>query len=578
MDSVRIVFVSQGPSFEASSSPFRLLRNYACLDPRLAERCEFVHHPVLAVARRDRKEHARACIDTARQIIAQSPTIVGLSLYCWNAGFLLAVAAVCKKLRPDLTIVAGGPDTYGESENLLRQHPQLDFVIDGEGEQAFRRFLLAWLDLAPSPGRLALADEAGFQGVPFIAFRDGDQIVRGQRRDYIEDLNEIPSPILGASADELLTRFHRDGKPSVIVETSRGCPVNCAFCQYPKNDGGRMRYFDIDRVLKELAHVRDLGIKSVYFADGILTVRKERAFEVFRFFLEEFTDGNLHTEIKLDMLPDLVAGQCRELFRQGRLHFGVGLQSVNRHTLKTIGRPTSLQRLEGNIRKLGENPNLRWDLIYGLPGDTLHDFLEGIDYIQTVQPGAPMALQPLQVLPGTEFRATAAELGLQYDDVSPHVARQTPQFSPADMLRAHLVSMLIEQMYPVIARLFDAYQIQPGGAFFTEIFTASFFDESGNHALVTNLARFARALSAWAEARAPSPEVAALARDAIEYRVVESLRDMPEHWDTLTGLRTYVPDEARGGHRFRFEHDLQTPGQRAEQPWYVQLGAEAIPA
>ncbi|MEM7153857.1 MAG: radical SAM protein [Myxococcota bacterium] len=577
MDPVRIVFVSQGPSFEASSTPFRLLRNYACLDERVAERCEFIHHPVLAVTHRDRQAHARACIDTARQIIAQSPTIVGLSLYCWNAGFLLAVAAVCKKLRPELTIVAGGPDTYGESESLLSQHSQLDYVIDGEGEQAFRRFLLAWLGLAPSTG-LTLAGEAGFHGVPFIAFRNGDEIVRGKRRDYIENLDEIPSPILGATVQELLTRFHREGRPSVIVETSRGCPVNCAFCQYPKNDGGRMRYFDIDRVLQELAHVRDLGIKSVYFADGILTVRKERAFEIFRFFLEEFTDGNLHTEIKLDMLPDLVADQCRELFRQGRLHFGVGLQSVNRQTLKTIGRPTSLQRLEGNIRKLGENPNLRWDLIYGLPGDTLQDFLEGIDYIQGVQPGAPMALQPLQVLPGTEFRATAKELGLRYDDVSPHVTRQTPQFSPADMLRAHLVSMLIEQMYPVISRLFDTYQVRPGGAFFTEIFTASFFDALDDHALMTNVARFGRALSAWAQARAPDPEAAAVVRDAIEYRVVESLRDQPEHWHTLTSLHAHVADESRPEHRFRFEHDLEVPGRRAAQPWHVQLGAEAIPA
>jgi len=64
------------------------------------------------------------------------------------------------------------------------------------------------------------------------------------------------------------------------METTRGCATQCAFCQYPKM-GRSMRYFGLERVLLELDHIRRLGIETVYFGDGIFTLRVNRAREIF---------------------------------------------------------------------------------------------------------------------------------------------------------------------------------------------------------------------------------------------------------------------------------------------------------
>jgi hypothetical protein len=286
------------------------------------------------------------------------------------------------------------------------------------------------------------APGGGIERIPVLSYRQGGTVYRTDGEFFIDDLDEIPSPILGTPRHELVTRFSGKEGDAVIVETSRGCPVNCAFCQYPKNDGGRMRYFSVDRVLAELSYLRSLGIHTIYFGDGIFTIRKERAERFFQYFLEEFTEATIHVELKLDMLTESLIPYVRPLVEQGRLTVGVGIQSVNMATLDRIGRPTKLHLLARSIEAIGSARTMRWDLIYGLPGDGLPDLIDGLELAYEKAPGARVCMQPLQVLPGTDMWRHTHQYGLIHERANPYHLLCSDTYSFEDVRRAEMMSEL----------------------------------------------------------------------------------------------------------------------------------------
>ena len=97
-------------------------------------------------------------------------------------------------------------------------------------------------------------------GVPGITYRDGDRVVRNPDRDRIADLNTLPSPFLTGLFDVYA------GVPELFVtlETNRGCPYSCTFCDWGSATASRVRQFDIERVFARARMVldgrRDVGI------------------------------------------------------------------------------------------------------------------------------------------------------------------------------------------------------------------------------------------------------------------------------------------------------------------------------
>jgi radical SAM superfamily enzyme YgiQ (UPF0313 family) len=506
---MRIAFVSQGPLLEASSLPFRCVRAFVQNDSAIHERCDIVHRSLPAFPiDDDRQTHARRCCQVAEALIEENTDVLAISLYCWNRPTLLTIADLCKRLNSEILVVAGGPDTFGAGQDLLQRYPSVDIVLERDGELPFYRLLQLLLegrtgDNPEVDGRaLHLSEEprtGGLEAVPFAAYRNGGAPAFSRSRQHLERLDDLPSPILGLTRDELATRMISDGLEAAIVEGSRGCPINCAYCQYSKSDQGRVRFFGLDRVIAELAHIRDTGIRHVYFSDGIFTVRPRRAHRILEYFLDEFDEGSAHVEIKLDALPETLIDVCRELFQQGRLHFGVGIQTVNHKTLHLMGRPTDFDRIERNLESIGARESwIRWDLIYGLPGDGFDDMLAGIDYVHSVMPGAEIDLQPLLVLPGTRYRERADELGLLYDEDNRHQVIRTAELSARDVQRADLVEQVVGFFEPMTRLCYRAGQLGLAPpASHKQIFDDGYFElvEASDAQLLTACSAYARRIS-----------------------------------------------------------------------------------
>ena len=127
--------------------------------------------------------------------------IYGFSAYIWNISELLKYASSLKQLRPDSTVVFGGPEVSFESDSFFEKHPYVDRLIRGEGENA-------WIDL--------------------INGKVGGKIIEGRSYDGF------------LTQKSLYRALEPDGKIA-YYESSRGCPYKCAFCLSSLTDGVRAK-------------------------------------------------------------------------------------------------------------------------------------------------------------------------------------------------------------------------------------------------------------------------------------------------------------------------------------------------
>ena len=212
----------------------------------------------------------RASIDPAPMLAELEatgrPAVVLCSDYMWSLEHNLGVSATVKALSPRSIVVHGGPHapSYpGDAERFLLEHPEVDVLARGEGELTIAELLAALgTDADPDDLHDRLAEVAG------ITYRrrtdDGIQVVRTADRPLATEMDRFPSPYLtGEFADVDPARWR-----SATVETNRGCPYGCTFCDWGQATMSRIRQFSIDRVFAELEWIAARGISEVFLADS----------------------------------------------------------------------------------------------------------------------------------------------------------------------------------------------------------------------------------------------------------------------------------------------------------------------
>jgi radical SAM superfamily enzyme YgiQ (UPF0313 family) len=186
------------------------------------------------------------------------PGVLLLSSYLWSIDGNLELAAQVKERSPRTVVVMGGPSApkyEQDAEDFLTRHPQIDVIVRGEGEVTVSELLSA---LDGDLGRLAALSE-----VDGLTVRLEDRIVRTPDRERLADLNSVPSPYLTGLFDHLPAQ-----RGIWAVETNRGCPYGCTFCDWGSATKSRIRKFDMDRVTAELDWLSRHGVQAIFLADA----------------------------------------------------------------------------------------------------------------------------------------------------------------------------------------------------------------------------------------------------------------------------------------------------------------------
>ena len=376
------------------------------------------------------QEDAATCAD---RILQLEPRWVGFSMYLWNRGLILEIARLLKARRPDLVVFAGGAEATADRAGV-EADPAMDFVLPGEGEAL----------VVAAVGQL-------LEGVPARDLRLGPCPV--------VDLTTQPSPFLDGTLDP--ARYSGQ-----LWELSRGCPFQCDFCFESRGNPG-IRRVPMARVEAELRLFEACRVSQVFVLDPTFNYNRKQAKEVLRLIQRLAPEIHFFFEIRSEFLDRELA----QLFAAVKCTLQIGLQSAHAEVLRNIGRNLDPADFRGKILLLHQaGASYGFDLIYGLPGDTLEGFQASLDFAMELMPNH-LDIFRLSVLPGTRLRATAPGFGLRFQPDNPYLVQGAPGFEGPDLDRAERLARACDLFYnqgravPWFALLLSALPMTPAECF-----------------------------------------------------------------------------------------------------------------
>ncbi|GFO54150.1 B12-binding domain-containing radical SAM protein [Geomonas sp. Red276] len=354
----------------------------------------------------------------AREILSADPDLVAFSVYVWCREETVEVARALKRLKPGLTVCAGGPEVTANPSPLTALAP-FDFLVMGEGEGPFReavRRLASGGSLRDIPGLLLPGGMSALPSPPF-------------------DLEAIPSPYLEGLLDPAATG-------GVLWQLSRGCDFACAFC-FDHKGGGGVRRFPMERIREELKLFARLKVPQVFVLDSTFNKIPQRAKEILRLIRKTAPGVHFHFEVRSEFIDEEMA----ELFASITCSLQIGLQSAHPAVMRAVGRGFDPDDFRDRVMLLNETGAIfGFDLIYGLPGDSLPLFCQSLDFALALYPNH-LDIFPLAVLPGTRLHRKADQFRLAHLPDPPYTVTSTPEFTAADLTEASLLATACDVFY-----------------------------------------------------------------------------------------------------------------------------------
>ena len=371
-------------------------------------------------------------------ILANQADILSVSCYIWNIEKTLLIVDGIRKRDNAIKIILGGPE-FSDNSGVVVEHSSVDIIVVGEGETTFKDIL----DLYNDENRTTeLADIKG------IIYKDesGQSTFTGKRENIV-DLNTIPSPYLLGIVD--LSKMENR---LVAIETQRGCFSDCAYCNYQKGNK-KLRFFDMDRVEKELALILKNRPKQLYLMDPTFNSNKKRAKDI----LTCIVKNNHKTTINAEMLPDTMDEDIIDLSKAaGMRTVEVGIQSLTPEAVKIMGRYRNEDRLFKNLDlAIKKDLYIIPQIIFGLPGDNFNSFLETFDTIYDL-PTEELDILILLLLPQTRYRNEVEKYGIKFNKIAPYEIIESKNFSKNEietLLQFKKIVLVTQPMKVIIGKI-----------------------------------------------------------------------------------------------------------------------------
>ena len=394
----------------------------------------------------------------------ENPDIVAFSSYSWNFEYNKVVAKALKKRYPEVLIVFGGHQISPDGA-YLEQYDFIDVLMHNEGEETTALFLKA------------LLHHDDLSTVPNVSFRRHGKIITTQK--YIpEDISAYPSPYLSGVFDHLMQEFP-DREFHATLETHRGCPYSCAYCEWCFTK--RVRPFPMEKIKKEIEWIASHHLKYCYCADanfGIL----DRDVEIAAYVVEQKKVFGYPDVFK----PCYAKESDNNVFEAGYIlnknntdkGVTIAYQTLSPAALENIGRKNlTLEHFSSlDLRYTEAGIPTYTELILGLPGETFESFCKGICSLLESGQNNSMTVYECQIYPNSPMAAPEYRekhgikttiipmLGIHYNPTFNGVGEyleiitQTNTMSKTDWVNAYMFSVVLQTFHHLgLLRFFAIY-------------------------------------------------------------------------------------------------------------------------
>ncbi len=375
----------------------------------------------------------------AREAANERPDLLALSFLSTTTYLAAKAMAAClKKALPATPVIVGGPFATMNADKILRDCACIDCVGMGEGEELL-------------PDYMAHLDDPG--QVLGLCWRNGEEVVVNQPRPLIQNLDRFPYPDRVSLPIEYVESMPLD-MPAVLsldrfctMQTSRGCPFKCIYCDIPALCRGKWRCRSAEHVLGELDQLNAAGYKSIFFSDDHFLMRRSRLQAIcqgmidrgfaFRWGCEGRVDS-----VAMDEFPLMARAGC------GMLAFGVeaGTQKI----LDRLHKNQKLGQIEHAIAKakLDGIETTHGFFLIGSPGESEDDILESFRFAARLKLDT-FGFNRLCVYRGTPLWKEYVERGIIDDDRDWNKWFKCSDIDP-EILPSHVVHTARQKGYKLL--------------------------------------------------------------------------------------------------------------------------------
>lgn len=304
------------------------------------------------------------------QIRLRRPELVGLSfLSTTSYPYAKVLARGIRAVDSKVKLAFGGVFASLNASLVKLQCPEVDFVCRGDGEQ----FILDLVERLDNPGTVA--------GLTWV--RDG-KVVNNANRPVERDLDQWPFPDRESLALDFLESMPLD-VPAILsmdrfttIQTSRGCPWPCVFCDIPAFNQGKWRSRSPRHVIAEFNHLREHGYGGVYFVDDHFLLQPKRIEAICKGIVDEGLKIHWGCEGRVDsvaqhLFPAMAKAHCRTLM--------FGIESGSQKVLDRLKKDQTLEQVETavvNAKRAGIEI-VHGFFVVGNPDETVEDLRATFD-------------------------------------------------------------------------------------------------------------------------------------------------------------------------------------------------------
>jgi radical SAM superfamily enzyme YgiQ (UPF0313 family) len=346
--------------------------------------------------------------DLAEEVIRESPDLIGISsLFTPYYREVLGCAEAIKK-RMKVPIVLGGSHVSVEPEVMVR-HPDVDWVIRGEGEEPLIELLKAH-----EKGQ-------GVGQIPGLGYKQDGRVILNSVRGPLS-LESLPFPDFD---DFEPGNYLYEKRPLCFLMTSRGCPRRCTFCSVHQTFPD-YRKRSVESVLSEMSRRYDQGYRVFDFEDDNLTYDQEAFRNLCLGIKSTFPPGSIECLAMNGIAyPSLTPELLPSMKEAGFTHLNISLVSYDRKVREKTGRAPGLDRYLAVVSqafRLGFK-TVSYQIL-GLPEESLDSMVRTVQF----QAGLPVLLGP------SPYYATPGTL----------LSRKFPEPTESDLLKSRLTALAIE--------------------------------------------------------------------------------------------------------------------------------------